>query len=132
MAIFFVITILEILHYMNIPITNSCHPIQRLMSVVFYFKGSLTFNYLIPQLNLYSNIFISFTNMLYRRLYITYNIILHWVRRLEIFSFYLNNLSTNIQKLEGMGGYGPLLLAPAEGLGALRAPYQVGVIYCSN
>ena len=58
--------------------------------------------------------------------------LLHRVQRLEIFSFYLNNVSTNIQKLEGTGGYGPLLLAPAEGVGVLRAPYQVGVIYCSN
>ena len=32
-------------------------------------------------------------------------------------------------KLEGTGGYGPLLLATAEDLGALWAPYRVGVIY---
>ena len=30
------------------------------------------------------------------------------------------------------GAYGPLLLAPAEGLGALWAPCQVGIIYFKN
>ena len=31
-----------------------------------------------------------------------------------------------------MGVHGPLLLALAEGLGALWAPYKVGVIYYGN
>ena len=34
----------------------------------------------------------------------------------------------NIKKNRTLGFYGPLVLAPAEGLGALQAPCQVGVI----
>ena len=36
---------------------------------------------------------------------------------------------SSIKGLGGMAAHSPLLLAPVEGLGSLRAPCQVGVIY---
>ena len=38
----------------------------------------------------------------------------------------------NIISLEGTGAYGPLLLAPAEGLGGPSGPLPCGGIYFNN
>ena len=38
----------------------------------------------------------------------------------------------NILVLEGTGAYGPLLLAPAEGLGGPSGPLSCGGIYFNN
>ena len=40
--------------------------------------------------------------------------------------------SLNIEVLEGTGAYGPLLLAPAEGLGGPSGPRTCGGIYFNN
>ena len=43
------------------------------------------------------------------------------------YNLYLKNIYTRT-----LGAAGPLVIAPAEGLGTLQAPCQVGVIYLKN
>ena len=45
---------------------------------------------------------------------------------------YVNICTDYIERLEGTGAYGPLLLAPAEGLGGPSGPLVCGGIYFNN
>ena len=49
-----------------------------------------------------------------------------------MYSFIKQEMKLRYMWLEGTGAYGPLLLAPAEGVGALQAPWLVGGIYFIN